>query len=129
LENERRSKSSDQGKWLMRLSVSEGGIQLHGQEFPFMAPEAGYRPSIELGLHSVKPPAWGSSEMGGTVFLSMQGLYARAELRMFRGGSLLRLSYYLNPSGSRNLEPDPSLLFRDLDSYNAYMTKQKQASK
>jgi len=118
------------GTWSMRVSAIDGGIQFQTEEFPFLAPESGYRPSIDLGPDSEKPPTWkGSGYYGGAFYLQTHNGYANVKIQAIPGNSYFRLSYYLNPSGSRNLEPDPNLLFRDLDSYNRYIAKQKQATK
>jgi hypothetical protein len=51
------------------------------------------------------------------------------DIQMETGNDWFRVIVWLNPSGSRNLEPDPALLFRDMDAYNCYMAKQKQPAK
>ena len=128
LENESRSRTN-KGKWSMRVTMIDGGIQLHTEEFSLTAPESDYQPSVELTMDTKKPPSWGSTIQGGAFFMQTSSGYARAELRMVPGAPYFELIYYLNPSGSRNLEPDPNLLFRDLQSYNDYMATHQQAAK
>ena len=118
------------GTWSMRVSANEAGIQFQTEEFPFMAPESGYQPSIDLGLNSEKPPTWkDSGYVGGAFYLKTHSGYVSAKIQAVPGKSSFRLSYYWNPSGSRNLEPDTALLFNDLESYNRYIAAHPQAAK
>lgn len=129
LENEPFRRGSN-GTWSVRVSNSEGGIQFQTEEFPFVAPESGYRPSIDLRPNSEKPPTWkGSGYYGGAFYLKTRLGYVSGKIQAIPGNPYFRLSYYWNPSGSRNLEPDPNLLFRDLESYKAYVAERAQAGK
>ena len=129
LENDPGGRNAFGAKCLMRLSVAGGGIRTNAEEFPFIAPESGYESSVEIGTEfGTSRPGWGTTT-ARAVFLKMQGLYARAQIELNPGGTQFLVDYYINPTGSRNLEPDATLLFDDLESYNLYIAAHPQAAK
>ena len=127
LENDRGGRNGFGSKCSMRLSVLDGGIQPYTEEFPFVAPETGYESSVQIGSEFGNPPPGWGTRTARAFFLHAQGLYARVLVEMNPGGSLLGLDYYVNPTGSRNLEPGH--LYENIDIYNRYAPKQKQATK
>ena len=129
LENDPGGRNAFGAKCLMRLSVAGGGIQTNAEEFPFIAPESGYESSVEIGTEFGKSrPGWGTTT-ARAVFLKMQGLYARAQVELNPGGSQFLVDYYVNPAGSRDLEPDPTVYLEDLESYNRYIAAHPQTAK
>jgi hypothetical protein len=116
--------------WQVRIEVIDGGIQERIGEFAYLAPESGYATSYELNYPTSLGNAW-SDDVAKSFFLQLRGgqTYGRLDFRMIaHGDHFCRLQAWLNPSGSRNLEPDPSLLFPNMDAYNRYLAKQKQTS-
>ena len=129
LENDPGGRNAFGAKCRMRLSVADGGIQTNAKEFPFFAPESGYESSVEIGTEfGTSRPGWGTTT-ARVVFLKMTGLYARAQIELNPGGSQFLVDYYVNPTGSRDLEPDPTVCLEDLESYNRYIAAHPQTAK
>lgn len=102
-----------ENKWSARVSVPGGGIQVSTEEFPFAAPENGYQPSLTLDSETPKPANWTQLYQGGQFYVkTVNGQYGRIELKTVSGKTFMRYSFFLNPSGSRNLEYDPSNVVR-----------------
>ncbi|MCC6355465.1 MAG: carboxypeptidase regulatory-like domain-containing protein [Verrucomicrobiae bacterium] len=91
-------------EWRARISVPGGGIQVTDEEFPFLAPESGYQPSLVVDHETPKPPAWVELYEGGVFFVRTPQGFGRVELKMIAGKDWMRLTSHLNPSESRNLE-------------------------
>lgn len=94
--------------WRAKISVPGGGLQVTDEEFAFLAAESGYRPSLLLDHDTPKPPAWMELYEGGVFFVKTPTGFGRVELKMIPGKDWMRLTSYVNPSGSRNLEFDPA---------------------
>lgn len=96
--------------WGLRLAVRDGGVVLHNQELPLVAPEGGYNPAVEI-RHDPKAPAFPGNTIyaGGRFFAKTSNRFARLEIKIIRGTSMIRISSLLNPSGSRNLEYDSAV--------------------
>ena len=47
---ERGKRSGEKYDWHCRVTLPDGGIVLADEEFPFVAPEAGYKPSAEINM-------------------------------------------------------------------------------
>jgi len=117
--------------WRVKVEVIDGGIQESQEEFDFIAPETGYSPFVELEY----PRSLGDNWKRNTrrkFLLKLRGgrIYGRMTFGVVPGGErFCEVEAWLNPSGPRNLEPDPNLQFSNSDAYNAHMAKQKQATK
>lgn len=95
--------------WSAQLDMTGGGIQASADEFPFEAPVDGYKSQLIIDLTTPKPSNWNSGYAGGLFyFKTTDGKYGRLELRTIPGKTFMRYLYYINPSGSRNLEFDPA---------------------
>jgi hypothetical protein len=90
--------------WKCQVTVPSGGLIQTDEEFPFFAPEGGYRTS----------EAWNITTTNWTDTVNQQyyvklrnGNYGRINLRVIGVPSraYFRMESYVNPSGSRNLEP------------------------
>ncbi len=113
--------------WKSRLSVDGGGLAESADQFDFEAPKQGYRPSIEINMPS-SSETW-QGEIKRNYFIQLPGeKYCRIELYLLARNGVYTIKSFVNPSGSRNLEPDPKLLFPNLDAYHRYMAEQKQTS-
>jgi hypothetical protein len=108
--------TDDQGKtpgqpynWKCRIAVPGGGIVQYADEFPFQAPLDGYVPTNEICMPATMEATW-SRNVKRTYFLRLaDGNYARMNFEIVAaGGHFFSLESFLNPSGSRNLEFDPS---------------------
>jgi hypothetical protein len=95
--------------WHCSISVPNGGIIETKQEFPFAAPVDGYRASIEFNMARTNLN-W-SRSIHGEYFLKLpNAIYARLHFEMVsHGDHFCTVDCHINPSGSRNLEYDPTL--------------------
>jgi len=92
-------------QWAAQVRIVNGGIQPALDEFPFEAPLEGYETELDLGIDTPKPPTWMSLYQGGQFYIKTATGYGRIELRMISGKSFMRVTTFLNPTGSRDLEP------------------------
>ena len=94
--------------WRCRISVPKGGLVERKDQFDFEAPVDGYKPSDEIVM-SQAAEKWQPQAQREYFIKLNEGLYGRIQLKMIaQGNHFFRLEAYLNPSGSRNLEFDPS---------------------
>jgi len=95
------------------LSLPDGGLALSGHVYPYQAPEQGYQTSwsFENKPH-LNPPDFPWTK---TAYLKLREgkLYAGLKIGFCNGGFDFSFKGYLNPTGSRNLEPDPEKLVTD----------------
>lgn len=92
--------------WRARITVPGGGIVEINKEFEFVAPETGYQPFVEINM----PASLGEKKWMRVVqqqyFCKLSnGKFAKLDFRI-DGGIYCPFEYFLNPSGSRNLEFD-----------------------
>jgi hypothetical protein len=90
--------------WTMRVAVTGGGLQTAADEFPVEAPTDGYQSTVAIDRKSPKPSGWSGLYQGGVLYVKTAQGYGRVEIRMLAGDNRARVTTYLNPSGSRNLE-------------------------
>jgi len=90
--------------WSIRVAVTGGGLQTAADEFPMEAPTDGYQSSVAIDRKSPKPSGWSGLYQGGVLYVKTAQGYGRVEIRMLAGDNKARVTTYLNPSGSRNLE-------------------------
>jgi hypothetical protein len=94
--------------WHCRVSVRDGGLIKRNGQFDFEAPKTGYKSSDEIVMSQTAERWQPQGERQYFVRLH-DGRYARVHLKMVaQGDHFFRLESYLNPSGSPNLEFDPS---------------------
>jgi hypothetical protein len=106
--------TQDQGKprgqkydWRCRITIPGGGIITTDEEFAFLAPEMGYKPSLEIIMPADRPD-WKSDTGLKFYYQLSDGRYGRMTFSMIAGGDhFCLIESFLNPSGSRNLEFDP----------------------
>jgi Carboxypeptidase regulatory-like domain len=90
--------------WSIQITSTSGGLRATTDEFPVEAPTGGYQHSTTLDRKSPKPPNWSGLHEGGILYVKAANGYGRLELRMIAGKDWARVTTFLNPSGSRNLE-------------------------
>jgi hypothetical protein len=90
--------------WSIRVAVTGGGLQTAADEFPVKAPTDGYQSSVAIDRKSPKPSGWSGLYQGGVLYVKTAQGYGRVEIRMLAGDNKARVTTYLNPAGSRNLE-------------------------
>lgn len=100
-------------EFTFKLSVPSGGILLSDHVYAYHAPETGYQPFWSFENQPQKnPPDYPWLK---TAYLKLRGgkLYAGVQLGFCNGGFNFSFNGHLNPTGSRNLEPDPEKLITD----------------
>lgn len=93
--------------WRAKLSIPGGGLREHHEEFPVVAPEDGYEPQVEWVMNA-SDPAW--KEIVTKTYYFRFGSppnYGRMRIEIVGARQGVEVDYWLNPSGSRNLEFDP----------------------
>jgi hypothetical protein len=91
--------------WNCVIEVLGGGLLESPDEATFIAPDSGYRPSDEINMK--QSPDWQSNATRNYFLKLRNGNYARLQFRMMTGTSdFFHIEYFLNPSGSQNLEFD-----------------------
>jgi hypothetical protein len=91
--------------WHIAVSIPNGGLIEHGDEFPFEAPETGYKSTVEYSLHAESGTKGVSFEKKFYFIIGEPKNYGRLEIRTDGISQHVFIDYALNPSGSRNLEP------------------------
>jgi hypothetical protein len=98
--------------WKATIDVPNGGLLEIKDAYPNEAPAEGYRPSVIINMPA-DSPNWRSSLTSSFYIKSRGGQnHARLDIRMTIDyeppPASLTLEAYVNPSGSRNLEYEPS---------------------
>jgi hypothetical protein len=96
--------------WRCRISVPDGGLVNADPRdpFPFEAPPEGYRPFDEVNMPVSLANNWRGSVTKRYFLKLKDGNYALFNIEVNTKGRppFCQIDYYLNPSGSRNLEYD-----------------------
>lgn len=95
------------------LSVPDGGIAFVDDAYLYQAPSAGYQASWSFqNRPQLNPPDY---PWARTAYLKLRGgnAYAGIQIIFCKGGFNFQFKGYLNPSGSRNLEPGAEKLITD----------------
>lgn len=95
--------------WSLKLTMPNGGLRETKDEFLFLAPESGYKSEIVIAMSADQPDGWESMIQRSFYFRLNDGRHGRFNISFIAYNGVLRIDSYLNPSGSRNLEYDPSV--------------------
>jgi len=91
--------------WRCRVTIPGGGIVTTSDEFAFLAPESSYQQTAEITMPADRPD-WKSDVDLKFFYRLADGRYGRMTFSMIAGGQhFCMIDSFLNPSGSRNLEP------------------------
>jgi hypothetical protein len=93
--------------WQCRVTIPSGGLIQTDEEFPFLAPEDGYQLADQWRIDATN---W-TQEVDRQYYVKLQdGNFGRIKLRVkgVPDRAYFRMESFLNPSGSRNLEYDPT---------------------
>lgn len=91
--------------WRCVITAPGGGLVGTSEEFPFLAPEQNYIPSIQISMPSDRPD-WKDNVNLQFYFHLADGKYGRMTFSMVAGGHhFFMIDSFLNQTGSRNLEP------------------------
>lgn len=99
-------------EWTLTVEAVDGGVIESKDEQMFLAPTEGYQPKITV--HMPANTAEWSDEKSFNLYVRLRGgkQYGRAELKALVGAARdttpFYITSYVNPSGSRNLEFDPT---------------------
>jgi hypothetical protein len=92
-------------EWTFRMAIPDGGfVEYHG-EFPFQAPEAGYQPTVEFRFSSRETNWAATLQKQYYIAFGQPRLYGRLLVETTIEMQGARLTYAVNPDGSRCLEP------------------------
>ena len=92
--------------WKLTLSIPDGGFVEAHEEFPFEAPETVYEPTFEINMPASLGEAWRVGVEKTLYFAyGTPKKYGRLNLRTSANSRYVFIDYFVNPSGSRNLEP------------------------
>jgi protocatechuate 3,4-dioxygenase beta subunit len=99
--------------WRVRISVvGSGGVLDSTNEFAFVAPETGYRQTLEIFM-SKHDLNWKPS-VNKTLFFKLPNYFARGQANVdLYHDFYFSMQYFVNPDGSRNLENDPNQPFHE----------------
>jgi hypothetical protein len=95
--------------WRAMIAVRGGGLLEHNDEFPFTAPEAGYAPEATFDFPA-EAAGW-KRVVHKSYYMTFGSppKYGRIEIDLNGGSQVVHIRYWINPSGSRNLEYDPKM--------------------
>jgi len=89
--------------WKLQISVLDGGIIPTDEEFPFLAPENGYQPSLVVDMPATNQVWLG--ELRTKYYLQLpNGNYGRIDFHFLAYNGVFTVKSWVNPTGSRNLE-------------------------
>lgn len=90
--------------WKLQISILGGGLAQTDEEFAFIAPETGYKPAIVIDMPATNEK-W-QTELKTKCYIEMpNGDYGEFELHLLAYNGVFTVHSAINPTGSRNLEP------------------------
>jgi hypothetical protein len=90
--------------WRASILVPGGGLIEYNDDFPFEAPEGGYQPSVEFDMPTNALNWKPLVEKSYFIKFGSPPKYGRIQIRLNGASQKASVSYWVNPSGSRNLE-------------------------
>ena len=91
--------------WSFRMTIPGGGFVEEDDEFPFEAPDGGYQSTIEFDF-KINQPDWKTNVRKSYYFVfGNPPCYGHLDIENDIRWSGARITYAVNPDGSRNLEP------------------------
>lgn len=91
--------------WRATIAVPDGGLVEYSAEFPFAAPEAGYQRSVEFNMPASAPDWKRGIDKSYFIQFGTPPKYGRIQVHLNGDSQRVSIGYWVNPSGSRNLEP------------------------
>ncbi|MEI6780221.1 MAG: carboxypeptidase regulatory-like domain-containing protein [Verrucomicrobiota bacterium] len=91
-------------EWTFRMAIPDGGFVEQDEEFPFQAPEAGYQPTIEFHFKSGETNWATNLQRQYYIAFGQPRRYGRLVVETAIEMEGARLTYAINPDGSRYLE-------------------------
>jgi hypothetical protein len=93
--------------WRATIKVPDGGLVEYDTEFPFEAPEDGYQPRVDFDMPQAAPNWQHGVDKTYFIRFGTPPKYGRIQIHMNGDSQKISITYAVNPSGSRNLEPSP----------------------
>jgi hypothetical protein len=92
--------------WRFKIEVVNGGLLQENDPYPYLAPDTGYQPSFEINVSSNNVP-WQNQFEQSFYIKNSQGHYGLMKVLVYSASTPpeAQISFTVNPSGSRNLEP------------------------
>ena len=90
--------------WQASILVPGGGLVEYNDEFPFEAPEDGYQPSVEFDMPTNALNWKPLVEKSYFIEFGSPPRYGRIQIQLNGASQKASISYWVNPTGSRNLE-------------------------
>ena len=91
--------------WRASVSVPDGGLLEYDTEFPFQAPETGYKNRIEFEMLEGGSGWRRSIDKSYFIQFGTPPKYGRVNVHLSGASQTIGIDYWINPSGTRNLEP------------------------
>lgn len=92
--------------WQASVSVPNGGMLEQNDEFPFEAPAAGYIPQVQFNYPASDTTVWkGGVHKNYYITFGSPPKYGRIDISLNGDSQHVNIRYWINPSGSQNLEP------------------------
>lgn len=92
--------------WRAKISIIGGGMIEHNQEFPFEAPELGYQANVEFNMPSNASDWKRDIDKKYFIRFGNPAKYGTIHVELDGASQHIAVDYWINPNGSRNLEPD-----------------------
>ena len=90
--------------WSFMLSVPDGGLVEHHEEFPFEAPDTGYKSAVEFKFDKTSDNWVAGFKKDFYIVFGQPKKYGRIHVETDTYTSGARIHYAINPNGSRYLE-------------------------
>jgi hypothetical protein len=91
--------------WSFNLSISDGGLVENQDEFQFAAPESGYQPTVEYDFTKGETNWTTHAIKQFYITFGQPREYGWLRIESDIAQETIFLTYAINPTGSRNLEP------------------------
>jgi hypothetical protein len=92
--------------WQVEIRVKDAAVQESSNLFPFEAPESGYK-SVLVWSAKAGDSQWRANFDKQIFFRMARGVYGRMHIVFLTWGDNVRIDYWINPTGSRLLDPGP----------------------
>jgi hypothetical protein len=102
-------RSGQKFDWGIRIKILHGGLVAEDDAYPYWAPINGYQPFFEYNISSNDIP-WHSTLTQNFYIKNSQGQFGRMQMDAYASvtPSGIKFDLWMNPSGSQNLEFDPT---------------------
>ena len=91
-------------EWSFKMEIPDGGFITENDEFPFQAPENGYHPVVKFDFQKSQLDWADTIQADYYIQFGIPARYGYLHVETSIGSGV-RLTYAINPAGSRNLEP------------------------